>query len=72
MPTLRRTSITAEDMHLRTAILEQDAGDVNDEFLKYLYAMALRHIEEETTVPRLPKDSANAICPRSGIDYRSG
>ena len=54
MQVLVRAPITLKDMHRTTAILAQAAGDVGDEFLKYLYAMALRHIEEETNVRTLP------------------
>lgn len=61
MLTRERAPITAEDMHRRTAILAQAAGDAGDEFLKYLYAMALRHIEEETTAPRMPNRQSELL-----------
>lgn len=61
MQVLVRAPITLKDMHRTTAILAQAAGDVGDEFLKYLYVMALMHIEEETNVPTLPHSQSNAI-----------
>lgn len=39
--------ITTDELHGRTAALARAAGEAGDDFLKYLYVMALRHIEEE-------------------------
>lgn len=43
---------TIDNMHSRTAALAKDASADGDEFLAYLYTMALQHIEEKVTEAR--------------------
>lgn len=48
MATLVPAHLTKNDLHGKTAMLAREAGELGDDFLKYLYIMALRHIEETT------------------------
>jgi hypothetical protein len=49
------TRLIVHDMLRTTAVLEKAASDAGDDFLQYLYAMALLHLEERLGKRRAPE-----------------
>lgn len=49
------------DMHRKTSALAAAADDAGDQFLHYLYGLALRHLEERAGTP--PQDGGEDPYP---------
>ena len=46
MPGVSETRISANNLRRRTEALHRAAGELGDDFLQYLFGMALLHIDE--------------------------
>lgn len=47
MPHDGKNQMSVADMHRRTSLLAEAAGSSGDDFLQYLYGLALAHLEEK-------------------------